>query len=100
MAAFERTTPFGSSSHQPGNLLTCTRPVAPVSSSTRARSGGAHTMPSRFSPTRSRISHIKCTGRRALANRAPPLPLGDVPATSVSRPAALHQKGAVDEHVA
>src|ERR687898_263092 len=39
MAAFERTTWFGSSSHQPGSLLTCTRPVAPVSNSTKSPKG-------------------------------------------------------------
>src|ERR671914_659477 len=59
MASLERTTPFGSSSHHPGSLLTWTRPVAPVSSSTkRPKAAVLTTVPSRRSPTRSRISHI------------------------------------------
>src|SRR5215207_8839005 len=59
MASLERTTPFGSSSHHPGSLLTWTRPVAPVSSSTKSpKAAVLTTVPSRISPTRSRISHI------------------------------------------
>src|SRR5918997_3435274 len=59
MASLERTTPLGSSSHHPGSLLTCTRPVAPVSSSTKRPKAAVLTMvPSRISPTRSRINHM------------------------------------------
>src|ERR671921_2280870 len=59
MASLERTTPFGSSSHHPGSLLTWTRPVAPVSSSTkRPKAAVLTTVPSRISPTRSRINHM------------------------------------------
>src|SRR5215213_4865153 len=59
MASLERTTPRGSSSHHPGSLLTWTRPVAPVSSSTkRPKAAVLTTVPSRISPTRSRINHM------------------------------------------
>ena len=79
MASLERTTPLGSSSHHPGSLLTWTRPVAPVSSSTkRPKAAVLTTVPSSTSHTVSHQPHERVLIRGAFADHGPVLPLGDV----------------------